>query len=403
MSRGHPITAYAACNGLGRTTESVLEGLFAGRRGLVVCPEKYEVETWVGQVSGEDGAGQLPPMIDEVARWDSRQGRMTQLVALQIRDATRAAMARWGAERVGIVVGTSTAGIAASELAWAHHARVAELPEGFRFDRQHGLHATSTVLQQIMGSRGPTYVVSTACSSSGRVFACATRLIDAGICDAVLVGGVDTLCKLTLRGFSSLEVTSSEPCRPFSTERKGISIGEGGALLLVERDAEPGTEHARVLGIGETSDAHHMTSPHPEGRGAREAMEMALSRAGLTAEDVDQINVHGTGTQHNDRTEGRAVFDLLGTDRVGEVAVCATKGYTGHMLGAAGATEAIFSIASMERGIVPASLGCDPIDDEIGVYISSQAIERPTRRVLSNSLAFGGSNVSVLLERGGGS
>jgi 3-oxoacyl-[acyl-carrier-protein] synthase I len=392
MPPGFPITAYSACNGLGQTTAEVLEGLFAGRRGLTRADPSLGVPTWVGAVPGE-----LPALDPKLARYDSRQARLVQLVTVPLLPAIERAKQRWGADRVALILGTSTAGIAESERAYVVHRETGSLPDDFALERQHSLYATVEIARMLTGVRGPGYVVSTACSSSGKVFASAERLLRAGLVDAVVVGGIDSLCKLTVRGFASLEVLSPEPCRPFSSERRGINIGEGGALLLLERGG-PGVEGLGVelLGVGESSDAHHMTAPHPEGLGARMAMARALAAAGVATEEVDQINVHGTGTVMNDETESRAIHDLFGGSVPSSLAVVATKGYTGHMLGAAGATEAVFVAASIERGQLPASVGADPIDPSL-VPVEQQARARASRRVLSNSLAFGGSNVSVLL------
>ncbi len=398
MSGGLPITAYSACNGLGGTTEVVLDGLFAGRRGLVQAGDEFGVPTWIGEVPGE-----LPAMVAPLVGFASRQARIAQLVTLPMLDAIERTKQRWGAGRVALILGTSTAGIAETEQAWIHQRDHDRLPAGFAIERQHALHATVEVVRALTGVRGPGYVVSTACSSSGKVFASARRLIAAGIIDAALVGGIDSLCQMTVRGFAGLEVLSPEPCRPFSSERRGINIGEGGAVLLVERGRHPiqgEFDHLGVelLGVGESSDAYHMTAPHPEGTGARMAMQRAIAAAGLHPDDIDQINVHGTGTTMNDATEGRAIRELFGTDRTkGELALVATKGYTGHMLGAAGATEVVFAIASIQRSLLPASVGCDPLDASLGVTINQILRERASRRVLSNSLAFGGSNVSVLV------
>ncbi|KIG15844.1 3-oxoacyl-[ACP] synthase [Enhygromyxa salina] len=395
MPPGIPITAYSACNGLGQTTAEVLDGLFAGRRGLTLADPSLGVPTWVGAVPGE-----LPALDASLRAYESRQARICALVTTPLIPAIERAKRRWGAGRVGLIVGTSTAGIAESERAWAHHRDHGRLPEGFTLERQHALYATVEIIRRLTGLRGPGYVVSTACSSSGKVFASARRLLAAGIVDAVVVGGVDSLCKLTVRGFASLEVLSPDPCRPFSSERRGINIGEGAALMLLERRG-PGVEGTGVelLGVGESSDAHHMTAPHPEGLGARVAMERALQGAGVAAEEVDQINVHGTGTTKNDETESLAIRQLFGeqpADRSG-LSVVATKGYTGHMLGAAGATEAVFVAATIERGELPASVGAGPLDPTLGLDVELERRARATRRVLSNSLAFGGSNVSVLL------
>ena len=402
MPPGIPITAYSACNGLGQTTAEVLDGLFAGRRGLTLADPSLGVSTWVGAIPGELPAldQRLAPIL---AGFDSRQARIAQLVTIPLLPAVERAKQRWGAARVGLILGTSTAGIAASEQAWVHHREFGALPSDYALERQHALYATIEVVRALTGVRGPGYVVSTACSSSGKVFASAERLLAAGIVDAVVVGGVDSLCQLTVRGFASLEVLSPDPCRPFSSERRGINIGEGGALLLLERPG-PGVEGIGVelLGVGESSDAHHMTAPHPEGLGARIAMERALARAGISSpavDQVDQINVHGTGTTMNDETESRAIRDLFG-GVPDSLSVVATKGYTGHMLGAAGATEAIFVAATIERGELPASVGASPVDPSLALSVELVRRRRATRRVLSNSLAFGGSNVSVLLGAG---
>lgn len=393
MPSGIPITAYSACNGLGQTTEQVLESLFAGRHGLTPAQAWLGVSTWVGMVPGE-----LPPLEPSLRGFESRQARITQLVTLPMLPAIERAKQRWGAGRVALILGTSTAGIGESEQAWVHHRDHGSLPPGFAIERQHALYATVEIVRMLTGVRGPGYVVSTACSSSGKVFASARRLIAAGIIDAALVGGVDSLCQMTVRGFASLEVLSPDPCRPFSSERRGINVGEGAALLLLERHG-PGVEGIGVdlLGVGESSDAHHMTAPHPEGLGACTAMQRALAGAGVDPAEVDQINVHGTGTSMNDETESKAIRQLFGSSGHQKLSIVATKGYTGHMLGAAGATEAVFVAATIERGELPASVGTAPLDTSLGIELELERRPRATRRVLSNSLAFGGSNVSVLL------
>jgi len=244
-------------------------------------------------------------------------------------------------------------------------------------------------VKRATGAGGPGYAVSTACSSSGKVLGSARRLLRAGLADAVLVGGADSLCRTTLCGFHSLEVLSKTPCRPFCAGRDGTTIGEGAAFLLLERE---GDGPARLLGVGESCDAHHMSHPHPEGLGAEAAMAGALAQAGLAPHEVDHVNAHGTATQLNDAAESKAIFRLFG-DRV---PVASTKGYTGHLLGAAAATEAVFAVAAIEQGWIPASLGCDPQDPALAVSLCRERRERRCRAVLSNSFAFGGSNVAVL-------
>jgi 3-oxoacyl-[acyl-carrier-protein] synthase-1 len=379
-----PVTAYALCNALGATTSRVLANLRAGSTGLAPATLDLPFETFCGAV---------PDPLDQVpARhraWDTRQLRLGLRALEELRPAVEAAARRWGRDRVAILLGTSTGGIAETEAAYNTWRRSGGLPGEFDWDRKHSMAALLEVFRLETGLSGPAFVISTACSSSGKVFASAHRLIDAGACDAALVGGVDTLCHTTLRGFHSLEVLSAEPCRPFSSERRGISIGEGSALALLERE---GDAAAALLGEGETSDAHHMTAPAPDGSGARAAMLEALARAGVEPSQIDHVNAHGTGTLLNDAAEAKAILSVLGA----QVPVASTKGYTGHLLGAAGATEALFSVAAIEQGFIPQSLGAGPIDPDLGIHVALERLERRCRTVLTNSLAFGGNNLSLV-------
>jgi 3-oxoacyl-[acyl-carrier-protein] synthase-1 len=290
---------------------------------------------------------------------------------------------------VALLVGTTTAGLACTEAAYVHVQRTGALPEGYDVHRQHSFGGLLEALRQLTGIRGPAYLISTACSASAKAVASAQRLLQTNSADAVLVCGVDALAQTTLRGFHSLDILSPEPCRPLSRLRGGINLGEGAAYLLLERE---GDGPARLLGVGESSDAHHMSAPHPEGVGARAAMSAALAQAGVAPGEIDYVNAHSPGTKLNDLSEALAVVTLLGAG----VPVASTKGYTGHLLGAGGATEAIFSIVAIEQGWIPASHGSDPIDDQLGITIPTARLDRPCRRVLSNSFAFGGSNVSLL-------
>lgn len=392
-SRGYPITAYALANGLGRNTEEVLSRLRAGEANFSPMPAGTPFEGVCGALSDP-----LPELPDSLQRIDSRNNRIARLVLDELSEPIAAAVARFGAARVGIAVGSSTGSMDEAEQVFAAHARTGRLPDGFDFQPQLGLETLVTTIRALTGIAGHSTIVSTACSSSGKVFACARRWLELDLVDAVLVGGVDSLCQMTLRGFTALGVLSPVPCRPFSAERSGINIGEGGALLLLEREgAGP-----RLFGVGESSDAHHMTAPEPEGLGARLAIERALAMAGLEASEIGHVNAHGTGTVQNDAMEAKAIRSALGR----EVTVVSTKAYTGHLLGAAGATEAIFALQALPgAGVVrsgdleawvPASLGADPIDPEIDLDIPLEAVSSPARFVLSNSFAFGGNNVSVL-------
>jgi 3-oxoacyl-[acyl-carrier-protein] synthase-1 len=383
----YPITAYGLTCGLGRDTAEVLARLRQGERGLTPVPLDVPFGTMTGTIPGP-----LPALDPRIAQHDSRLARVTQLGFATIADEVARAVSRWGADRVACVMGTSTGGIWATEVAHAAHHHDGALPAGFDYAAQHPFHITTDICRALGGFNGPRYIVSTACSSSGKVFASARRLLDAGLADAVLVGGADALCHTTVRGFFSLGVMAEGPSMPFSADRPGMNIGEGAAFALVER---AGTPRAMLLGVGESSDAYHPSSPHPEGRGAREAMADALRQGGVTPAQVGYVNAHGTGTKHNDSAESCAIDALLGR----EVPVVSTKGYTGHTLGACGAVEAIFGVVAIEEGFLPASVGCTPRDPDIPIRVLAERLDEAPRFVLSNSFAFGGNNCSVLLGR----
>ncbi len=379
-----PVTGFAIGNALGANVQEVVGALEESRSGLGPCPWDLPFETVCGVFRGP-----LEALPRSVAAYDTRLARMALAILAGLDAELARAVRRWGRDRLALVIGTSTGGILETELAYQARTVTGRLPGGFDLDRQHAFHGVLDVLRARTGATGPAYVVSTACSSSGKVLASARRLIAAGLADAVLTGGVDTLCHTTLRGFESLQALSRRACRPFSAERDGLSIGEGGAFLLVEREGE-----GRVLlrGVGESSDAFHMSHPHPEGLGARLAMEAALRQAGIEADSVDHVNAHGTGTVANDVVEASAIAAVLGRGAL----VTSTKCYTGHLLGAAGATEAVLAALAIERGFVPATLGAEPLDPRIEIDVCVKGARRPVRTAMSNSFAFGGSNVSVL-------
>jgi 3-oxoacyl-[acyl-carrier-protein] synthase I len=380
-----PVTGYANLNALGATRAQILAALAAGRTGLAPPAEAVGFETTVGAVTAE-----LPELPAALQPWSTRLSRMAALLLEDLDEPLRRARARWRPERIGVILGTSTAGANATELAYQEFVKHGALPSQYDFRRQHTFGAVLHVVSALAGVQGPAWMISTACTSSAKPLASAQRLIAADVIDAAIVGGIDTLCALTLLGFQSLQLISPRPCRPFSKERTGISLGEGGALALVERRGE-----ARVLieGVGETSDAYHISAPHPEGRGACEAMLAALEQAGCRPEDVDHINAHGTGTQLNDSAEAKAIATIFGE----QVPVVSTKGYTGHTLGAAGAIEFAFSAYAIEEGWIPSSLHADPLDPVLTVRVPSIVTRGSFKRVLSNAFAFGGSNVSVLV------
>lgn len=378
-----PITAYAACTALGTGLAATLDGVLSGRSGLRAPDAELPFTTVCGVVP------ELPPLGDPLSSFDSRAARIVHHLLDDLAAPVEAAARRRGADRVGVFLGTSVGGLEQTETAVRAYRTAGALPDDYHLRRKHSLHAIVDLTRARLGLRGPGYTVSTACSSSGKVFACAQRLIALGVIDAAVVGGVDALCRTTLYGFHSLGILSARACRPFGLGRDGLNLGEGGAMFLLERGGEG---RAVLLGVGEGSDGHHMSSPDPEGHGSRAAMRGALAQAGLDPSAVDHINAHGTGTPQNDSVESRVIAEVFGR----EVPTVSTKGATGHCLGAAGAIEAAIALASLERGAIPPSLGSSPLDPAVGIRVNLTPAALRCRVVLSNSFGFGGSNVSLL-------
>ncbi|MES3024159.1 MAG: beta-ketoacyl-ACP synthase [Pseudomonadota bacterium] len=327
----------------------------------------------------------------------SRNNQLALAALAQIRPALEAAIARYGAARIGVVVGTSTSGISATESALRVLAGGGELPAGFHYAQQE-MGSPAAMLARELGLAGPAYVHSSACSSSAKAMASAARLIRMGLCDAVLTGGVDTLCAFTVAGFGALESVSAARCNPLSANRNGINIGEGAALFLMS--AEPAA--VALCGWGESSDGHHMSAPDPAGGGARIAIAQALARAGIEPADIDYINLHGTATLQNDAMESRVIADMFGP----AVPVSSTKPFTGHTLGAAAAVEAALCWLAMQddnpTGVLPPQLWDgvpDPALPVLDAVAPGRALGRPLRYALSNSFAFGGSNAALVLGR----
>ena len=387
------LSACTATTCLGRGLDATRAALRAGTSGLRPCVfETVQLDTWIGEVAAVD-AEKLP---ESLARFDCRNNRLA-LMGLEtdgFAGRVREAIARYGKTRVGVFLGTSTAGILQTELAYRRRdPATGALPADFDYRRTHNSFSLAEFTRDYFGLDGMAMVISTACSSSAKVFAAAARQLALGTLDAAIVGGVDSLCLTTLYGFASLQLTSANPCRPCDAARDGISIGEGAAFALLERThgAAPGS--ILLLGTGESSDAYHMSAPHPEGLGARLAMEAALRSAGLAPDDIDYINLHGTATPANDAAEGQAVLALFG-DRV---RCNSTKGATGHTLGAAGAVEAVLCAMALTDGRLPGSPGTQVLDPALPLRYQVQGGEAPLRRALSNSFGFGGSNCSLVL------
>jgi len=354
-----------------------------------LTPNDFGVEplaTWIGRVAGVESS----PLPAPLAAWECRNDRLAWLglAGDGFIDAVHAARRRHGAARVAVVVGTSTSSIGATEDAYRALDEGGRFPADNRNPLVHTPHSLGMFVREALALEGPCVTVSTACSSSAKVFATAERMLRLGIVDATLVGGVDTLCGSVLFGFNALQLVSPEPCRPFDAERCGISIGEAAGFALLERDDRGDGASPRLLGYGESSDAHHMSTPHPEGLGAERALDDALARAGIDAGAVDHINLHGTASAKNDEVEAR----LIARRFPAATHASSTKGITGHTLGAAGIVEAVASLLAIEHGFKPGTVNTRVLDPVCGPQLRTAGADGAVRVVLSNSFGFGGNN-----------
>jgi 3-oxoacyl-[acyl-carrier-protein] synthase I len=381
----YAITSYGISNALGKETAAVLSGLFAGATGLTLeqpFPGRSQPGFWT-PLGRTDLGTKAPFALPPSEGFSTRQDVLASLGLADVFKAARDAVDRYGPSRVAVILGTSTGGIESSEFAYQTLLESGRLPEGFSYDQHHALDAAARRVAARVGTTGPMYVVSTACSSSAKALASASRLLAGEWVDAALVGGVDSLCLLTLLGFHGLGVVDPVGCRPFAADRRGMNVGEGAAFVLLEREARSAVY---LVGTGETSDAHHMAHPHPEGDGAQRAISAALEEANIEARQVDYVNAHGTGTLANDAAEAGALLRVLGRSPL----VSSTKGQTGHLLGASGVTEAVFCAAAIQRQIAPGNRGVD--NPELGLNVCVQPRAHVIDLALSSSFAFGGSN-----------
>jgi len=384
------ISNYSLVNALGCGVDASYAMLCEAKSGLTRCDfENIELDTWVGKVAGLDNE----PIVGELARYDCRNNRLALagVLADDFKQAVVESKNRYGADRIGVFLGTSTSGIRQTEIAYEYAAEKGKLPEDFDFYCTHNNYSVVDFCQRYFNLQGPAYAISTACSSSAKVFAVAYRHIMAGLCDAAIVGGVDSLCGTTLYGFNSLELVSSHACKPWDANRDGISIGEAAGFALLERP-EQSPDAVMLLGYGESSDAYHMSTPHPQGEGAVLAMQRALSRAKLKPNEVDYINLHGTATRSNDQSEDCAVSKLFA-----DTPCSSTKGWTGHTLGAAGITEAIFSCLSIDNNFMPGTLNLENKDPSLNANVLLSNENKNINIVISNSFGFGGTNCSLVL------
>jgi 3-oxoacyl-[acyl-carrier-protein] synthase-1 len=395
------LTHFTATSCAGRGLDATLEALRGQRGGLTPCGfERASLDTWIGAVDGVDEH----PVRADLSDFECRNNRLAQIGLTQddFAAGVEAAAARYGAQRVGVFVGTSTAGILETELAYQRRdPHSGALPAGFRYAHTHNPYSPAAFVRAYFALRGPAMSISSACSSGAKVFGSARRMLEAGLIDAAVVGGVDSLCLTTLYGFNSLELLSRQPCKPFDIARNGISIGEAAAFALLERTSgAPGPSPAfdddavLLIGVGESSDAHHMSSPHPEGLGARLAMEQALAAGGVAASEIDYVNLHGTATPSNDASESRAVSALFGG-----TPCSSTKGATGHTLGAAGALEAVIAALALRHQLLPAGINTTHPDPALALDYVLTSRKARLRTVLSNSFGFGGTNCSLVFGR----
>ena len=390
-----PITACSVISACGLGTQGLYQALLAGKHRLHP-PRLFDIDfpAWCGEIENE----LLPELTPSLQNFSTRNARIALATinhpADGLRSAVEQAVERYGAQRVGIVLGTSTSGINETENAYAWLAEHGRVPASFSLPDKHSWVATAHFLQAELGLEGPCYVISTACSSSSKSLASAQRLIATGVCDAVLTGGVDSLCRLTMYGFKSLDIMSEQPCTPLDKHRNGISLGEGAGLLLLEKPHQTFSDCVHLLGCGESSDAHHMTAPHPEGKGAVIAMREALAQAGITAKDIGYVNLHATGTVLNDRAEMFAMDQVFAP----ELHCSGTKGMTGHTLGAAGGIETIITWLSLKQEFRPGTCNLRQVDPAFHCRVNRDSeTDVPVAFTMNNNFGFGGNNTSVVL------
>ncbi len=385
-----PLVLSAAClvTCLGRGLDATLASLRDRRDGLEPCAFAGLSHGFVGRVPGVE-AYALPPRLATFACRNNHLAHMA-LSGDGFIEAVAEAAIRLGPARIAVVVGTSTSGVLSCEEAYRRRDPVSgHLPDDFDYRHTHDLQSLAWFVRSALGLAGPAMTVSTACASSARAFLDGSHLIASGLADAVVVGGADSLCRLTLSGFAALELIAPGPCRPCDAERQGISIGEAAGFCLLE----PGRAGVALLGAGASSDGYHMSSPRPDGESAAIAMRRALASARLEPGDIDAINLHGTGTRANDAAEDAAIDTVFGN----AVPTSSTKGFTGHTMGSCGIVEALIAKLCLEHGFLPGCLRVDAVDPTFRMHVLTHNEERPLRRMVSNAFGFGGMNASLVL------
>lgn len=350
------------------------------------------LKTWIGRI----------PEVDDIqlGEWQSRNNALAALGLEQgtLKSTLKRLIKRFSAARIGVVMGSSTSSIDRTETAYTQLDDGAKLSAEFRQPQVHNPHAPSLFVAHYTGIKGPALTINTACSSSAKVFASGARWLNSGIVDAVLVGGVDTLCLSVLHGFDSLQLVSTEPCRPFDQNRDGINLGEASGYAILMRPGDADTDlGVKLTGYGESSDAYHMSHPHPDGLGARLSMQQALDMSGLPAERVGYINLHGTSSRANDLIEGQLISKMFPKS----TRCSSTKGWMGHTLGAAGITESLIAVEALRSGLIPGSMNLEQLDERLDLTISADNIQGELVHVMSNSFGFGGNNCTLLFSKEG--
>lgn len=392
MSNRYYLPSMGIVNALGNNANEVADGLFAGDTSGMVLESNWlhghhSNEARVGRVRSN-----LPELPKQWLEYNCRNNQLLLAALSQLEDEVKTAIVRYGRERVGVVLGSSTAGISEGEAAFITLQTHQALPANYHYKQQE-IGTPAVFLAKYLDITGPAYTISNACTSSAKAFQSARNLLRYGFCDAVLVGGVDSLCSTTINGFSSLESISPSITNPMSLNRRGINIGEGAALFLLS------TEKAAIelLGIGESSDAFHLSAPHPEGAGAEAAMLAALNDANVKSQDIAYLNLHATATLKNDAMESHAVARVF----TESIPCSGTKPLTGHTLGAAGATELAFCWLALQHNKMPPHIWdkiSDPTLSKLVFVESARTFSRNKQRIcMSNSFAFGGSNTSLII------
>ncbi len=391
-----PVTAYSVISNCGLGNHALYQALSSNETQLAeLTLLDVPFDTPVGEISAD-----LPEIQQSLSEYDSRNARVA-LAALNYQEdgllaAIESAKERYGSDRIGVVIGTSTSGLYETESAYQVFLEQGRMPDDFHFLTRHAYQATPRFLQKQLQLQGPCFAISTACSSGAKAIAAGQRLINHDVCDAVLVGGADTLCRLTLCGFNSLELVSPEFCQPMDQNRNGINIGEAAALLLLEKSSTQYDHLPHVLSVGESSDAYHMSSPDPDGKGAITAMNKALQLADIQPSDIDYLNLHATATQINDSVEAKAVYEVFNE----AVSCSGSKGITGHTLGAAGAVEAIVCLLALKYQMIPGTCGMEQVDQGFHCQVVNESIAgTKLQTVMSNSFGFGGNNASLIMSK----